>query len=237
MMAPQIFAQTPKITGPSTSGRNIETKAAALTSPDRDKVKDLTDAVLADAGVVGPLVDTMSPLTKTVSEAEYQFHTGTVKPVKESQVIEAVNSIAAKMNAPKYAYTGKYEVRSLRMRMATETPHLTGRRSITSPHHAKINDTRLLDDEMSPLEAVHVTTTMLYQKMLNPAYQMTDDERVARRKKDPQHAPTLTADEAKMRFEEMHGTVTNALNYGNISWLKLTTDSLTSLGIGQNGSK
>lgn len=89
---------------------------------------------------------------------------------------------------------------------------------------------------MSPLEAVHVATTMLQQKLLNPTYQMTDAERVAKRKMDPTRAPALTQEEAVQRSSEMHETVSKAIN-GNtvISLFQLTSDSKALLGIGQNG--
>ena len=60
------FAQTPPA-ATATSTAVIEQKSKALTTPDRDKVSDLTNAVLADDGVVGPVADTFSPLTKTVA--------------------------------------------------------------------------------------------------------------------------------------------------------------------------
>ncbi len=71
-------------------------------APDRDKVKALTNAVMADDGITGQLADTMSPLTDVVAETKYQFHAGHAKPVTEEQVVQAVNGIADQLKAPTY---------------------------------------------------------------------------------------------------------------------------------------
>ena len=91
-----------------------------------------------------------------------------------------------------------------------------------------------LGDEMSPVEAIHITATMIFQKMYNPEWQLTAAERKAH--SQARHSSTYKPDFTDQRRSK---EVLNAIN-ASVSAMSLrdalaiTNDSLSIMGIGDN---
>ncbi len=100
-------------------------------------------------------------------KAQNKFDEGNLKPVTEDQIVTGINHIADTFSAPTYARTSKDEVRKTRVLMSTIEPHFIGRQAASSNHPKSAKDHDLLNTEMSPLEAFHVSATILEQKFTN----------------------------------------------------------------------
>jgi hypothetical protein len=87
----------------------------------------------------------------------------------------AVNALAKEIAAPRFAYTDNAEVRRLRMRMMPIVPALF-LRDLKSKDE---NGRACIREKMSPVEAVYLFARMVDQKLSNPNYQMTAEERQA----------------------------------------------------------
>ena len=86
--------------------------------------------------------------------------------------------LAVKFNAPEYAKTSPSEVREVRGRLLPYLPDFIGRGRVENGK-TKPKKPHSTIDEMSPVEAAYVTMTVLHQKIYNPDFQLTQDERRA----------------------------------------------------------
>ena len=87
-----------------------------------------------------------------------------------------INAIAQKIGAPAFAYTNCAEVRRVRMRMMPLVPALFARDLKRSDGKGgfRIRQTLL------PMEAVYLFASVIDQKLWNPDFQLTSQERRAK---------------------------------------------------------
>jgi len=81
-------------------------------------------------------------------------------------VVAAANDLVASLHAPDFARTSRTQVRTFRNSLANRYPRLVGMKREGDD----------LSSMMSPAETVCVAVGLLYQKIFNPAFQVSPEE-------------------------------------------------------------
>jgi hypothetical protein len=151
----------------------IDSAARELSPENETSVRTLTEAVFSTyPHVFGQIPAPFdSGIKDALTHAELAHLQGSRPGVSEQDVANLVNMWADRLHLPQYAKTSAKQVRVLRMSLAVASPVFMGR-NIADPgsNSAQINP------ELSPLQAIHLTSVLLDQKFLDPDYQVTPEE-------------------------------------------------------------
>lgn len=161
----------------------IDKKSQMAKDNDESSVRALADEVVDTIGVDVLPTETASEVKDRLARAEIRYQSGDKEGIPERNVVRAVNGLVKKFGAPEYAITSAYEVRKLRMDAFYLMPQLIGRgrskdRRTVDREHTSVGSS--INPTMSPVEAFFITGMMLQQKRLNPEYQVTYAERLAK---------------------------------------------------------
>ena len=104
---------------------------------------------------------------------EKDFRAGKTSGVTLEQVAAYYNNLAYQVGAPEYASTNAQQLLHLRMKVSVYEPQFLGKNFF---HEKGLNTT------MSPMQAAHLLTLMIEQKVINPVYQTTPSQFNPRRK-------------------------------------------------------
>lgn len=126
-------------------------------------------------------------LESRLARSETAYRNGVGPGVTESQVLELMNSLAETLRLPDYAKTTPLQIRELRMALLTQSPHFMG----TGMVREGMRTGESINEEMSPLQAMHLFSFMVDQKILNPEYQ------------DPASDPAVLHRERMKEFERI----------------------------------
>jgi hypothetical protein len=118
-------------------------------------------------------VATAYGFNERIVQSELSYRRGGQQGAREDDVVKAVNNLVASVGAPAWAFTNVHEVKRLRMLLVIRYPHLI---ASEAPPDEK-GHYKALDDTMSPLEATYVGGVMIQQKLLNPDFQFSDQEK------------------------------------------------------------
>jgi hypothetical protein len=141
-------------------------------------------AISEDANTVNSFVDDLlnfshfyhidsqvKPLIKDrLIQVEINYRHGANPGVDETDVVTAVNRLADRFKVPEYARTSLKQVRYMRMSLAILSPQFMGVGMTRTESVEPINP------KMSPVQALHLTTFLIDQKLVNPMYQVTPAE-------------------------------------------------------------
>jgi hypothetical protein len=119
--------------------------------------------------------------TDRIVNAESEHHRGRHPRVSEGDVVKAVNHLADVAGAPSWVKTDQGEVRKLRMHMLVLYPNLLASHEPAD----KDGHRKAISDGLRPIEAAYIATTMIYQKLNNPEYQFTTDEKKQHQSLEP----------------------------------------------------
>jgi hypothetical protein len=119
--------------------------------------------------------------TDRIVNAEIASHREGHPRVTEVDVANAVNHLADAAGAPSWIKTNQNEVRKLRMHMLVLYPSLLASRARPDADGHR----KAVSDDLGPVEAAYIATTMIYQKLNNPEYQFTPDEKKEQQSLDP----------------------------------------------------
>lgn len=162
-----------KNTWHSTAG-SLEEKARKAKGGDEAAVRDLTDEVLNRYGQILPS-EVRDEIKERVVRAEMEHKKNSKGGVREGNVVNAVNFLAERFNAPDYVKTDHRQVRVLRARWRPDAPSLIA----PDPDNKKGLKKKLgepMNPELSPLEATGLLLVMLSQKAVNDEFQQTPQE-------------------------------------------------------------
>lgn len=193
----------PPDTHPRSSLEQVNLQASLLSSQHQNAATFLAHQAFRNIGVPTDIADSFG-FTNRIVQVDALYRHGQHRGVTEQDVLRAVNNFVDKVQAPAWAHATPQEVRKLRMRLLVLYPQLMASHAApdTSGHY------RALDDTMSPLEAAHLATSLLYQKAFNEEYQLTDKEKTL-------DLPTRT---------RLHTERTNAMN--SLVWGKSDVASM-----------
>jgi hypothetical protein len=157
--------------------KRVNEKAAAIKGADESAIRELADALL-------PLITAdrlpsaiVSPFLERVAQAEIAYRSERKAGIPEANIVRAVDHLAAKLGAPKYARTDEDEVRDLRLSISQMMPNFIPRRPLGAGEESPAGLTYTVDPLMSPLEAVYVTHFLIMQKAGSGFSLLTTDER------------------------------------------------------------
>jgi len=133
---------------------------------------DLAHQLFKNVAIPTDLADAFG-FTDRIVHAETEYRNGGHPAVHESDVVKAINNMVTTIGAPGWAHTNLVEVRKLRMHMLVVYPQLIANQEPpdNNGHHKAVSD------NLRPIEAAYLATTMLYQKAYNSDYQFTDAEK------------------------------------------------------------
>src|SRR5439155_1243433 len=100
-------------------------------------------------------------------------------PVSEFGVVRMTNTLMDALGAPAYAKTNVFEVRRLEMNFLPFLSKFIGKKPAGQNNGAKARGSSI-NPIMSPLEGATIAGLLIQQKRFNPAYQVTQEEFVAK---------------------------------------------------------
>jgi len=212
---PSVYSQSKS--GPDLQNRSgverINAKARAVKGSDHAAIKSLTDEIMSQNGWDDAPASIRDSVSGRLVGAEEKFHTGDHRGISEADVSKAVNGFVIKFNTPAYTRTSPSEVKEIRGRMIGVLPDFVGRGRVQNGR-AEAKRVGQPIPEMSPVEAVYTTMAVVYQKMNNPDYQLTPDERraawIEKHNKSPRSlakADSQLSATAIARQQEMEGVL------------------------------
>lgn len=156
----------------------INKKAKAAKDADKDLVQELTTEVLSQYGWQDAPAGTKEDLKDRIVRNEIKFHKGQGKGISELQVSRVINGLVTKFKTPDYTKTSPSEVREVRGRLIAYMPDFIGRGRVAG---GKViaKKAKSTIEEMSPVEAVYITLAVMHQKIYNPEFHLTQQERKA----------------------------------------------------------
>lgn len=209
----------------------INAKVRALKGSDPALIGDLVDSVLSFHGITRQVLSGTSGFRDQIVKAESGYHSGNRRGVSETDVARLINNLAVHFRTPEYTQSSALEIRQLRAQMLVIHPGLIG----IAPA-SKRNDiaNRSLRNEMSPVEAIHVTATMIFQKLNNPEWQLSRSEREARWRDKHKISYNLNFSDRTRSSEVLTAIQSSASQMSLRDALTLTNESFSILGIGGN---
>jgi hypothetical protein len=158
----------------------INTKAAVLNNANEAQIRELADEVFKtfDIDQEAP-PEITAGLKDRLVRAEVNYRSGRSKPISEFGVVRMTNMLMDKLGAPAYAKTNVFEVRRLEMNFLPYLSKFIGKKPAGTTQSPKALKSSI-NPTMSPLEAITLSGLLIQQKRFNPAYQLTQDEWVAK---------------------------------------------------------
>jgi len=172
---------------------------------------------------VGYLVHShVAPALKDrIVRAQLGFELNGKGPVTEQAIVAAINTAAEKLNAPNHVQTDPAEVRRLRTRLLLSCPSMI---------IAGDGGDESIRESMSPLQASYVAAMLVRQKLFNPEFQMTPEERQRAFSAGRFELDTADVDKLQNRSEETRAKLSTL---SNMDQERFVEEFLTSLGIEQ----
>ena len=170
----QVLAQAAPPENPmgETVYSHVNDQAVLSRSGNFAATTELTHQLFKNVAIPTELADAFG-FTDRIAHAEVEYRKGAHPAVHESDVVKAVNNMVTAIGAPQWAHTSLAEVRKLRMHMLVVYPQLIASQEPpdSSGHYKAVSD------NLRPIEAAYLATTMLYQKAYNSEYQFTETEK------------------------------------------------------------
>ena len=162
----------------------VEEKARLLRDNDQDTHRALADEIFKASRGFGPLtvIHGIGPteippsidyvIKDRLSWAEMQYRRGLGKGVKEQSIVNFTNLLVEKFGLPDYARTNQRQVRFMRMFLMMHNPVFMGQGAVRP--NTQVGES--INEEMSPLQAVHVLLEVLGHKYSDENFQLTPEE-------------------------------------------------------------
>lgn len=184
------------------SVERINAKAELLNTADETVIRDLADEVFTsiDADLASPEI--IAGVKDRIVRAEVNYRSGHGKPVSEFGVVRMTNMLMKKLGAPAYAQTNVYEVRRLEMNFLPFLSKFIGKKPAGTSHGPKALGSSF-NPEMSPLEGIAVANLLIQQKRVNPVYQVTYDEWLARRSAKKSGKQVINDNSRRLEMEKI----------------------------------
>lgn len=140
---------------------------SALGKTDQPSVSQLASAVYQVPHYFTLQPIAMSSYSDKLVQSELEFRDGASKGVSEQELVDLANSVQNRLGLPAYLRTTPQQVRIVRMRCFVDSPQFM----ISSlPSHGLKKGERI-SPYMSPLQALHIFSILIDQKVHNPDFQ------------------------------------------------------------------
>ncbi len=151
----------------------IESKARLAKPDDESTIRALVDEVCSFPRAFPRMPSVLEDFLKDrLVKAEAAYLRGDTAGVQEDSIVGLIDSFADKFHLPDYSRTSLRQVRVLRMSLTSTTPVFMGRGMVRPG--MEFGDS--INSAVSPLQAFHLTATLIDQKLLNPDFQVTPTE-------------------------------------------------------------
>jgi hypothetical protein len=222
---------------PYTPG-SLEDKARKAKDGDEEAVRDLADEVFYRYGRMFP-TEVQDKVKEQVVRAELEYKKNKKGGVRETHVVNAVNFLAERFDAPDFVKTDHRQVRVMRARLRPEAPSFIA----PDPEGKKGLKKKVgqpLNPEVSPLEATCLMLVMLNQKALNDEFQQSPREFAASVKRKPswmekdRGGPTIVVNDPRNIEKQrsvFRAVARGAGNMRTIDAINLADDTLHKLGV------
>lgn len=201
----------------------LNSMAQAARTGNHNALRFASTAVLDNGGIPREITAALN-LDGRISQAEVRYQRGELPPIHEADIVRALNNLVSSFGAPAWAKTTQAEVRSLRMHLLTIYPALYANQR---PSDSKGRPSAVAD-EMSPLEASGVALALLFQKRVNPDYQLTAEENEQKATFSPAEVRAIGA---KRRGEMQVLLANGTTNHSVRDLLYLGDNFFTDMGI------
>ena len=184
LTAPNSFAQTAKLSAPSIQPalsnapltlvlihQQVNDKAVLARTGNPQAIAGLSQTVFQRVGIPVEVADSFH-FSQRVAQAETDYRRGVHPAVHEEDLVRANNNLAHTLGAPEWAYTSQSEVRKLRMQFMARYPELLANQAKPDAN----GRFEALSKNIGPVEAAFLATTLIYQKLYSPEYQLTAHE-------------------------------------------------------------
>lgn len=171
----QMVAQTSKVaTQPRAVPTHVylEAQFGQVKHGSEPAIRNVVSTVFDGAGIPKAVYSSFG-FSDRIVQAELKYRQGNHPAVHQTDIVNAVNNLANSLGAPAWAHTNTQEVTKMRMWMLVLYPQTIASTTPVQPN----GKFELLSDNMSPLEATFIATTLIEQKLWNSMYQFTDSER------------------------------------------------------------
>ena len=205
----------------------INAKAELLNTADERVIRDLADEVFKSFNADLMPAETLDSVKERVVRAEINYRSGHGHPVSEFGVVRMTNMLMKKLGAPAYAQTNVYEVRRLEMNFLPFLSKFIGKKPAGTSHGPKALGSSF-NPLMSPLESVAIANLLIQQKRVNPAYQLTHDEWMAKRLAKSSGKQEIND---KGRSDEIEKAIQRGGNLSVYELVKLPHKALDLLGV------
>jgi len=154
--------------------RQVNRQAALIHAGNPQAIAGLSGTIFQRVGIPVEVADAFH-YTGRLAQAETDYRNGSHAAVHEEDLVRANNNLARILGAPEWALTTQAEVRKLRMEFMVRYPQLLANQA---PPDAN-GKFQALSANISPTEAAFLATSLIYQKLYSPEYQMTASEQAA----------------------------------------------------------
>jgi hypothetical protein len=153
--------------------QSIEKKASLANADDPNSIRGLVDEVFNFPRAFPRMPNEMQDMAKNrLVQAEILYKQGKKPGIEERDIVATLNDLADKLSAPAHSKTTPSQVRLVRMSLALSQPKFMG----TGLTHDGIALGESVSSAMSPLQAAHLISTVIDQKVLNPDFQVSPEE-------------------------------------------------------------
>ena len=159
---------------------SIDEKALQAKDNEESSIRALVDEVFGrpEFAIVLPegRPEYREAMKERVLEAERDYRNGRSEGIAEENIVQTVNELVDKFNAPDFVRTSALQVRVLRASLTRNYPSFIAQETSEEEVSMEATIGDWVSPTMSPLEAVFVTAYMLEQKWLNEHYQYAPQE-------------------------------------------------------------
>jgi hypothetical protein len=182
--------------------RQVNDQAVLVRAGNPQAITSLSSTIFQRVGIPVEVADAFH-YTARLAQAETDYRTSSHAAVHEEDLVRAINNLAHTLGAPEWAHTTQPEVRKLRMEFMVRYPQLLANQAPPDEN----GRFQALSKNISPTEAAFLATSLIYQKLYSPEYQMTAQEKAAGGK------ATVSAATFRQRTQQMsdilHGRTQN----------------------------
>jgi hypothetical protein len=151
--------------------RQVNDQAVLVHAGNPQAIASLSGTIFQRVGIPVEVADAFH-YTARLAQAESDYRNGMHTAVHEEDLVRANNTLARTLGAPEWAQTTQAEVRKLRMEFLARYPQLLANQA---PPDAN-GRFQALSKDISPTEAAFLATSLIYQKLYTPEYQLTAKE-------------------------------------------------------------
>ncbi len=166
VLAMNRYSEKAQASGGTEMYEQINSKALSAQSGGQAAISDLVDTIFVNEGISQLDPNLIASLKDRIVRAELNGHT-----VGESQVVQAMNWLAADFSAPMYAQTSSVQTRALRLDLNHYMPDLFVDRDTQGMVGVNKSVNSQPSNDIAPAQAVTLLLIMIEQKMSNDFFQ------------------------------------------------------------------